>query len=1472
MINGRQDTVEINEGFDIQGLIEENDEYNQVVDGIKTNFDAHFVEVMEYVKVLEPPKNIYLQNGALDMNDYAESPLEEWQRLMDHFQEQESMFRAIPVAATIGIFEANNTRIRDLFMPSPRRCLEDIHRTLPELAAAQTKKLLDETTHAQERLQREPDNVADFVEWTAFLRETNGRQKEFTERGNAVNAIYTLMSEYSVPVPDADSASVKMMESMLTQLGSLVAQVESTLEDKTNQFTEDIETSIGELRTKTTELSAEAKDPILFDGTTEMVEALSKLEALDQAFQVIKADSTRMAEYQEILKVQVTRYDEVEDLEIDMRLKKNLWQSLHDWGEQIEAWSTAPFESLNADQMQVQVTKYAKVVNQSEKGLPLNTVLPILKDKVDQFKTMVPVVVALRNESLKEHHWGQIEQSIHSEIVRDENFTLGYLLDLRVNEYKEEIETVSTAATQESVLEGMLGKVEGMWKSLEFSVNPYKDFKDVFILGGVDDVMAVLEETQVLVQTILGSRFVGPLQKKVDEWERKLRLFSDTLDEWLAVQRSWMYLESIFKAADIQRQLPNEYKDFDKVNKLWSELMRKTNNDATALKACTAPKLKENLEKANATLDRIQKNLEDYLETKRAAFPRFFFLSNDELLEILAEARNPQAVQPHLIKCFDNIKKLDFGDSPGSIDIFAMYSGEGEKVGLGKNLKARGNVETWLGSVEEHMFSSLRALTKLAVQEYEEQERIPWVKSHITQVVLTVASIFWAKEIETRLEGEGDRPAALLGYFDQAVQQLNEAAMQVGGKLNKLERKTLVALITGDVHNRDITKTMADEKVDTVNSFTWQMQLRFYWDLEIDDCLVKQVMSRILYGFEYQGACSRLVVTPLTDKCWMTITGGMHVKLGGAPAGPAGTGKTESVKDLAKGIGTQCVVFNCSDQLDYKTMGKLFAGVAQTGCWTCLDEFNRIDIEVLSVVAQQLLTIRQANVQEVEQFMFEGRMIQLKTTGGVFITMNPGYAGRTELPDNLKALFRPVSMMVPDYALIAEIMLYAEGFLDSRALALKMVKMYKLCSEQLSQQDHYDYGMRQVKSVLVMAGGQKRGNPEMHENISLIRAMQEANVPRFLADDLPLFNGIISDLYPNLEIPPVDYGGLQTAVESAVAAAGLQVVDKHVIKVIELYQTFNVRFGVMAVGPTGGGKTACYQALQRAMKALRDAGDENQSYQAAHTYVFNPKCISMGELYGEFNALTQEWTDGIASSMIRTAVTLTGQSLDYQWVVFDGPVDALWIENMNTVLDDNMTLCLANSERIKLNAQMHMLFEVQDLSVASPATVSRCGMVYLPPENLGWEPYVTSWKERELFPARDKDKKVLSKELAEHVYNLFLTTASIGLAFVRSGKHEMVPTVDNQLIDSLCSTFISLLPRAKLDLSAEAFDTSKGVVTSIFVFSYIWSIGAPLVEASWPLFDEFVRDQVVPLVGVSIPGSGDVHDYFVDLPSKVISV
>ena len=615
------------------------------------------------------------------------------------------------------------------------------------------------------------------------------------------------------------------------------------------------------------------------------------------------------------------------------------------------------------------------------------------------------------------------------------------------------------------------------------------------------------------------------------------------------------------------------------------------------------------------------------------------------------------------------------------------------------------------------------------------------------------------------------------------------------------------------------------------------------------------------------GATSRLVITPLTDKCWITITGALHIKLGANPAGPAGTGKTESTKDLAKAIATLCIVFNCSDQVDYILMGTLFNGLAQAGAWACLDEFNRIRVEVLSVIAQQLLQIRKALLayKQPEEgkftFRFEDKEIPLCTEFGCHITMNPGYAGRTELPDNLKILFRPVAMMIPDYGLIAEIMLSAEGFGQSKPLSKKMVQLYKLSSEQLSQQDHYDFGMRAVKSVLVMAGGLKRMHPDVNEEATLIRAMQDANVPKFLKDDLPLFSAIVQDLFPKVEIPKSDYTELNNQIKESCYALQRQPKEEFMQKVIYLLETFFVRFGVMLVGPTGGGKTTCYQVLQHVMSSFFEKKHPNKMYQTVHTHVFNPKAISMGELYGEVNFETQEWFDGLASKIMRAASQLLDE--ERHWVVFDGPVDAIWIENMNTVLDDNMMLCLSNGQRIKLRPQMRMLFEVQDLAVASPATVSRCGMVYLTAEQLGWVPYFDTWIQTK-FP----NEEVLTQMEKEHVRESLIAIVDNAVEKIRTAYSEPVKTDNLQLVKSALNFMEYFYNPEKgfimADHNGKEVDPKvrRKDLDSIMAFSFTWGVGASLDERSKDFFDNFVRDA---FKSAQFPNGHTVFDYYYDL-------
>ncbi|KAJ3194173.1 Dynein heavy chain 3, axonemal [Irineochytrium annulatum] len=1204
-----------------------------------------------------------------------------------------------------------------------------------------------------------------------------------------------------------------------------------------------------------------------FGIMSELPEYLKKIRRLEVKLAELQDTVQHINIEEELLEWEKTPFTKYQQTLEFLDPYKKLWETASTFQYEYGKWMNGPFTDLHSESVDESVgnmwrTMFKLTKTFNDQPVP-RKVAEQVKNKLDKFKVHLPLISVLRNPGLRERHWGLMADIVGQSVYPDENTSLTKILDLNLGQYLTQFESISEAASKEFSLQKTISKMRDDLEPLFFNCIEYKD-TGTKILTSLEDVQALLDDQIVKVQTMRGSPFIKPIEEEVRNMETILITIQDIIDSWLKVQATWLYLEPIFTSEDIMAQMPAEGKKFRVVDKTWREIMAATAENPKIISVANIPGMLARLNESNVLLEDIQKGLNDYLEKKRLFFPRFFFLSNDELLEILAETKDPLRVQPHLKKCFEGIASLTFQDNTR---IIAMCSSENERVRLKEVIEpaaAKGAVEKWLLQVEKVMQSSVHLQISNALKAYSESPREKWVLEWPGQVVLCVSQIFWTKEVTEAIRNGG--PYGLKAYKDLCTRQLETTVSLVRGDLSPMARMTLSALVVIDVHARDVVGDLEKVNVTQENDFAWLSQLRYYW--ESDDVYVRMINATLKYGHEYLGNSARLVITPLTDRCYRTLIGALDLNLGGAPEGPAGTGKTETVKDLAKAIAKQCVVFNCSDGLDYIAMGKFFKGLASSGAWACFDEFNRIDLEVLSVVAQQVLTIQRAVAAKLDKFVFEGTTMSLNRGCSAFITMNPGYAGRSELPDNLKALFRPVAMMVPDYTLISEISLYSFGFIEARTLARKIVATYKLCSEQLSSQDHYDYGMRAVKAVLTAAGNLKLRYPGENEHIIMLRSINDVNLAKFLSQDIPLFRAISADLFPKVVLPTPDYRNLLVALHDNLKKMNLQPVGTFLEKTIQTYEMMCIRHGYMLVGQPWSGKTTAYRVLAG---ALSDLADKGLNEKRVEYKVLNPKSITMGQLYGQFDAVTHEWTDGVLANAFR-AFASQGTT-ERKWIIFDGPVDAIWIENMNTVLDDNKKLCLTSGEIMSMTSTMSIQFEVGDLAVASPATVSRCGMIFMEPNGLGWRPIMVSWLEA-LPPKLTAEHRAL-------IENLFDWIVPPCLHFTSVECREIVSTSDINMAVELMSLLSCLLDEFSIESRED--DVPPNIanlwITSLFLFCGVWALGGTLETESRKKFDYFYRrltdnqidDHPMPgtiRIDKPIPGSGLVFDYVFEKDRK----
>ncbi|KAF6766456.1 dynein [Ephemerocybe angulata] len=1060
--------------------------------------------------------------------------------------------------------------------------------------------------------------------------------------------------------------------------------------------------------------------------------AMNTINVFEGKLNRVQEEYDLVCRAKEALDLELTRHTRLEPVFEELRDLKAVWTALSGIWSQIGelremAWATVQPRKLrqhidglltSTKDMPTRMRQYAafEYVQDTLKGLLKSNAL----------------VSELKSEALKDRHWKQLFKVLRvSAQVHLPLMTLGHVYDMDLKRNESLIKEVIIQAQGEMALEEYIKQVKEIWTNYTLDLVNYQN--KCRLIRGWDDLFNKCSEN---LNSLTAMKLSPYYKEEAGSWEEKLNRIHVLFDVWIDVQRQWVYLEGIFSgSADIKHLLPVESARFTNINSEFLTVMKKVYKSPFVLDVMNIQGIQKSLERLSDLLNKIQKALGEYLERERSSFPRFYFVGDEDLLEIIGNSKDILRIMKHLKKMFAGIATIQLDDD--LTQILGMSSREGEEIAFTEPilLKEYPKINDWLARLETMMRVSLANLLSDSVTELQTfygpghqldaEQLMQWLEKYPAQLVTLAIQVAWTTSVESSLESN-TAPESSLVVVHEALDLLADIVLK---ELSPVTRRKCEHLITELVHQRDVTRSLIQQRVTDPKGFTWLYQMRFYLDKSIENPLdrlaIKTADATFPYGWEYLGVPDRLVQTPLTDRVYLTLTQALDNQLGGAPFGPAGTGKTESVKALGVQLGRFVLVFCCDETFDFQAMGRIFVGLCQVGAWGCFDEFNRLEERILSAVSQQVQTIQQGLVQLAKHPNVEielvGKSLKINKNIGIFITTNPNYAGRSQLPPNLTKLFRPMAMTRPDRELIAQVMLFSQGFRTAESLASKIVPFFNLCDEQLSPQPHYDFGLRALKAVLASAGILKRErllkastdvvdemtglSDNITEQIILIQSVTETIVPKLVADDVPLLTSLLADVFPGVDYFPVDLHALREQIVKVCAERKLVTGERWISKILQLYQIQKIQHGLMMVGPSGTGKTNAWQVLLAALERLD--GTEGVSY------VIDPKAMHKDALYGTLDPTTREWNDGLFTHILRKIVDdVRGESGKRHWIIFDGDVDPEWVENLNSVLDDNKLLTLPNGERLNLPPNVRIMFEVEHLKYATLATVSRCGMIW----------------------------------------------------------------------------------------------------------------------------------------------------------------
>ncbi|KAL0118616.1 hypothetical protein PUN28_009352 [Cardiocondyla obscurior] len=1203
---------------------------------------------------------------------------------------------------------------------------------------------------------------------------------------------------------------------------------------------------------------------------------IKKYKRIDDEMQIINSE-------ERLFKFPETEFPKIIELKETIMPFYKLIFTVHQWRRDNSVWLNGPFECLDASVIEKKTTNYFDEMTEMSKTMksrikmdatanksykfsgiaddpdPMQQPAPLklcwqTLNNVNEFKVYVPLAVCMCNPALNARHWKEMSAICNFDLTPNAGTTLKKMIDMNLMDNIDKYKAISLGANKELRLQQELAAMIEKWELVSFETSTDAE-SGIVSFKYASDIETLLSEHLIKIDEMRASHFVRPILSDLINFSNVLARIQESLDRWTQVQRRKLYLQPIFSYPQIETRLRQETSLYLEVTSVLLNINNKFVENPSFREIKNSSDLLQILNRANEKLEKAIRGVKDYINIKRLSFTRFFFLEDSEVQKILFESA---AEKRYILvtKCFAGIERLKFNKSNCIRGIIGHY---GEMLYLNNSIPLYTDIkceEQWLIQLETEMKSTIYE----NILQYHSLidgnlAQIP-NDNFPSMVIICSLQLYWTCSIEKCLAPLNITTlnSLLATYVNGIISVTNE----LKNDLTRKRRNFLMSLITVMLAHKEIIKLLLKNNTVERTDFEWVAQLKYYFNNKIIE--ISLFDTTIKYGYEYNYYQQNIVNTPLTDRCFRTILQAYRYHLYSSIIGPTNTGKTETIKSLTKIIAKPFYVINCSNSISYDCIIQSFKGMISCGAWICFENFDKLKLELLSAITQNLTQIKQAVSSDLKIVSFEGCNVNLNVYGNICVNINSEHSEHVDLPDNLKLLFRSVSMTTPDINRIAEVEFFAGGFRHAKNLAVKLTISYKLLSEHLEEKHRYDFSISSLKTVVATAISMKQNIADENEEYNLLlSSIIHVNIPQLCNVDVPTFQSIVQDIFPETVVLPFDCAAILNALESVCAKKLLTLHPLFKLKAIQIIELMYVRRGLILLSNPLGGKTEMLRTIAETLSLLRE--QENKIGATVKFETIVPGVMDSDALFGHLCDKTGIWKDGLCTAIFRRFMEDT--STDRKWLIFDGDLIGTWMENIYTILDENKMLYLTSGERFPAVESMSIIFETTSTIEISPGIISRCGIIYIDTQSIGWRPYVFSHIAK---PFYDEYKKIL--------HALFEWAIDPCLNYLKNNGGILM-NQDLHLVTSTINLFEIILKDACEN--ADETDKKHHFVTwaqAALIFAVAWTFGGNLIEDLQTKFNafcmsfwsgtetEYQKPDVIKNFEVTLPNEGLIQDNF----------